>query len=165
MESLTNLIKCTKRKKEIEHNQLKPQRYYKTKQTRNYLIDSLGLKVWSKSLNVWREQVLTKLSIKSRHQINKNRALQIPPTVQKLFHIHQIPHFPFFNYHFHEIILKALASIFHLLLLLPRRPRCDLPSPNHRRWKQQLFSTLIIWAYAFTWSQMISYSFHLPYSS
>ena len=62
-----------------------------------------------------RKQVPTKLSIKSTNQINVDRTLKVLPTIQKFLHIHQVPCLPFFHNHLHQIVLKTLARIFHLL--------------------------------------------------
>lgn len=64
------------------------------------------------------KQICTKLPIKAAHQINENRRPQLLPAVEQLLHVTQIPHFPLFHDHLHQILLEASARLFHAIVFL-----------------------------------------------
>lgn len=62
------------------------------------------------------EQILTKLPIKPTHQLNKRRALEALPAIEKLLNIHQIPHPPLLHKHLPQIALEAPARLLGLVV-------------------------------------------------
>lgn len=72
----------------------------------------------------------------------ENRALQVPPAVEKLLHISEVPHLPFLHYHLHQIVLEAPASVLHGLIPDPGRATLKVGSGpdvgrGERRWEEQ----------------------------